>query len=250
MRKLSAVIITYNEARNIKRCIASLQDVADEIVVVDSFSTDATPSICKGMNVQFHQREWKGYSKQKNYGNGLASNDWILSVDADESLSEELKSAILFEKENGKGFNFSFNRLTNYCGQWIKHSGWYPDTKIKMFNRTEDDWQGEVHEVLTVDAKKVKRLKGDLLHYSYHTVSDHVKRTDLYSTLGAKELYENGKKPSLLKLLFNPWLKFNKMYFIKLGFLDGMAGLTIALITAYSTFLKYIKLYYLVKQKS
>ena len=250
MRKLSAVIITFNEARNIKRCIASLQDVADEIVVIDSFSTDATPSICKGLNVQFHQREWKGYSKQKNYGNGLASNDWILSVDADEVLSEELKISILFEKENGKGFNFSFNRLTNYCGKWIKHSGWYPDTKVKMFNRTEDDWQGEVRETLTVDLNSVKRLKGDLLHYSYNSVSDHVSRTDVYSTLGAKELFGKGKKASMLKLLFNPWLKFNKMYFIKLGFLDGMAGFTIALITAYGTSLKYIKLHYLVKNAS
>lgn len=247
MRKLSAVIITYNEARNIKRCIASLQDVADEIVVVDSFSTDATPSICKGMNVQFYQREWKGYSKQKNYGNGLASNDWILSIDADEALSEELKSAILSEKATGKGYNYSFHRLTNYCGKWIHHSGWYPDTKVKMFNRTKDDWQGEVHEKPTVELSTVKKLKGDLLHYSYHSVSDHVKRTDGYSTLGAKELFEKRKKASLLKLLFNPWLKFNKMYFIKLGFLDGMAGFTIALITAYGTFLKYIKLYYLSK---
>ncbi len=247
MRKLSAVIITYNEARNIKRCITSLQDVADEIVVVDSFSTDATPSICKGMNVHFHQREWKGYSKQKNYGNGLASNDWILSIDADEALSEELKSAILSEKAVGKGFNYSFNRLTNYCGKWIHHSGWYPDTKVKMFNRTKDDWKGEVHEILTVEPNTVKKLKGDLLHYSYHSVSDHVKRSDVYSTLGAKELFEKGKNASLLKLLFNPWLKFNKMYFIKLGFLDGMAGFTIALITAYGTFLKYIKLYYLSK---
>lgn len=250
MRKLSAVIITYNEARNIKRCIASLQDVADEIVVVDSFSTDATPSFCKGLNVQFHQREWKGYSKQKNYGNGLASNDWILSIDADEALSDELKGAILFEKQNGKGYNYSFNRLTNYCGKWIKHSGWYPDTKIRMFNRTMADWQGEVHEILTVEGASVKKLKGDLLHYSYHSVSDHVIRTNTYSTLGANELFDKGKKASMIKLLFNPWLKFNKMYFIKLGFLDGVAGFTIALVTAYGTFLKYIKFYYLNKQSS
>lgn len=250
MRKLSAVIITHNEARNIKRCIASLQDVADEIVVVDSFSTDATPSICKGMNVHFHQREWKGYSKQKNYGNGLASNDWILSIDADEALSEELKSAIVSEKEHGKDFNYSFNRLTNYCGKWIHHSGWYPDTKVRMFNRTKNDWQGEVHEKLTVEPASVKKLKGDLLHFSYHSVSDHVKRTDTYSTLGASELFEGGQKASMIKLLFNPWLKFNKMYFIKLGFLDGMAGFTIALITAYGTFLKYIKLYYLTKNRA
>ena len=248
MRKLTAVIITYNEARNIKRCILSLQSVADEIVVVDSFSTDATPSICKGLNVQFHQREWKGYSKQKNYGNGLATHDWILSIDADEALSGMLQESILTAKASGNHYNFAFNRLTNYCGKWIKHSGWYPDKKIRMFNRIKDDWRGEVHETLTVDSQSVKWLKGDLLHYSYHSVSDHVKRTDAYSTLGAKELFENGKKASVLKLLFNPWLKFNKMYFLKLGFLDGMAGFTIALITAYGTFLKYIKLYYLSKK--
>ncbi len=250
MRKLTAVIITFNEARSIKRCVASLQGVADEIVVVDSFSTDATPSICKGLGVQFHQREWKGYSKQKNYGNGLASNDWILSIDADEALSEELKRSILDEKEHGKEHNFSFNRLTNYCGRWIRHSGWYPDTKVRMFNRTKDDWQGEVHERLTVEPASVRKLKGDLLHYSYHSVSDHVKRTDIYSSLGAKELFENGKQAGLIKLLFNPWLKFNKMYFLKLGMLDGMEGLAIALITAYGTFLKYIKLYYLAKDRT
>lgn len=247
MRKLSAVIITFNEARNIKRCIASLDGVADEIVVVDSFSTDATPSICKGLGVQFHQREWKGYSKQKNYGNGLAVNDWILSIDADEALSEELKTSIIAEKVNGKGFNYSFNRLTNYCGKWIKHSGWYPDTKLRMFNRAENDWQGEVHEKPNVDPATVRKLKGDLLHYSYHSVSDHVKRTDVYSTLGAKELFENGKRASMFKILFNPWLKFNRMYFLRLGFLDGMEGFTIALITAYGTFLKYIKLHFLHK---
>ena len=246
MRKLTAVIITFNEARNIKRCIESLQPVADEIVVVDSFSTDATPSICKGLNVQFHQREWKGYSKQKNYGNGLSSNDWILSIDADEALSEELSKSILKAKA-GNQENFSFNRLTNYCGKWIKHSGWYPDTKIRMFNRAKDDWQGEVHEVLTVKPVSVKKLKGDLLHYSYNHISDHVKRTDVYSTLGAQELFSKGKKSSFLNLLFNPWLKFNRLYFVKLGFLDGMAGFTIALITSYGPFLKYIKLYYLEK---
>lgn len=250
MRKLSAVIITYNEARNIKRCIASLHDVADEIVVVDSFSTDATPSICKGFGVQFHQREWKGYSKQKNYGNGLASNDWILSIDADEALSDELRDAILKEKAPGKGWNYSFNRRTNYCGKWIKHCGWYPDTKIRMFNRTEDDWSGDVHEVLSVDTSTVKKLKGDLLHYSYHSISDHVQRTDKYSSLGAMELFAKGKKASMFKVLFNPWFKFNRMYFLQLGVLDGVEGLVISMITAYGTFLKYAKLLFLQRQKA
>jgi glycosyltransferase involved in cell wall biosynthesis len=249
MRKLSAVIITHNEARNIKRCIASLQDVADEIVVVDSFSTDATPSICKGLGVQFHQRDWKGYSKQKNYGNGLASNDWILSIDADEALSDVLRDSILKEKETGKGWNYAFNRRTNYCGKWIKHCGWYPDTKIRMFNRTQSDWNGDVHEVLSVDKSTVKKLKGDLLHYSYHSVSDHVQRTDRYSELGAQELSSKGKRASLFKVVFNPWFKFNRMYFLQLGILDGVEGFTISLITAYGTFLKYIKLFFLQRDK-
>lgn len=250
MRKLSAVIITHNEARNIKRCIASLVNVADDIVVVDSYSTDATPSICKGLGVNFHQRDWKGYSKQKNYGNGLAANDWILSIDADEALSEELKRSILHEKEHGKGYNYSFNRLTNYCGKWIHHCGWYPDTKVKMFNRTVDDWQGMVHETPTVDLKTVKKLKGDLLHYSYHSVSDHVLRTDQYSTLGAEELFEKKKKASILRIILSPWLKFNRMYLLQLGFLDGLEGFTISLITAYGTFLKYIKLRYLLRNRN
>jgi glycosyltransferase involved in cell wall biosynthesis len=249
MRKLSAVIITHNEARNIKRCIASLLNVADEIVVVDSYSTDATPSICKGLGVQFHQREWKGYSKQKNYGNGLASNDWILSIDADEALSEKLKKAIQQEKENGTGYNYSFSRLTNYCGKWIHYCGWYPDTKVRMFNRTESDWKGDVHEKLTIEKNSVKKLEGDLLHYSYNSVSDHVVRTDKYSTLGAQQLFDEGKRFSIFKMVFNPWLKFNKMYFFQLGFLDGIAGLTICLITAHATYLKYIKLRYIQKSK-
>lgn len=242
MKKLSAVIITYNEARNIKRCILSLQGVADEVVVVDSFSTDATPSICKGLGVQFHQREWKGYSKQKNFGNGLASHPWILSIDADEALSENLQRAILSAKQDNGHFIYTFPRITNYCGKWIRHSGWYPDIKLRMFNRDEDNWQGEVHEKPTADMKKAKHLKGDLLHYSYDSLSDHVQRTDRYSTLGAKELYQRGRNASFTKLLINPWFKFVRMFLLQRGFLDGTAGFHIALITAFGTYLKYAKL--------
>lgn len=250
MRKLSAVIITFNEARNIKRCIASLQGVVDEIVVVDSFSTDATPSICKGLGVNFHQREWKGYSRQKNYGADLASNNWILSIDADEALSTELRDSIIEAKSKEKGENFSFNRLTNYCGQWIKRCGWYPDTKVRLYNRVNDNWQGEVHESLSVNKSTVVKLKGDLLHYSYYNVNEHSIRTTKYAQMGAEELYSKGKRASLIKLIFNPWLKFNKMYFLQLGFLEGVAGLTISFVTAYGTYLKYVNLWNLHKSKS
>lgn len=243
MQKLTAVIITHNEARNIRRCIESLDGVADEIIVVDSFSTDATPSICKGLGVQFHQREWKGYSLQKNYGNGLASNDHILSIDADEAISDELKKSILEAKNRDGHYNYSFNRLTNYCGKWIKHSGWYPDTKIRMFNRVDADWRGTVHEKLTVDPKTVKKLKGDLLHYSYYEVSEHVAQTDRFATLAAKELQEKGASPSLLKMIFSPCMKFLKFYVLRSGFLDGTAGWKIATISAHGTYLKYARHY-------
>ncbi len=249
MQKLTAVVITRNEARNIARCIESLEGIADEIVVVDSFSTDATPSICKGLGVQFHQREWKGYSLQKNYGNGLASNDLILSIDADEALSEELRNSILNAKNKEGGFAYSFNRLTNYCGKWIRHSGWYPDTKVRIFNRTAADWQGTVHEKLTVDPKTVKKLKGDLLHYSYYDVSEHVAQTDRFATLSAQELLESGVRPSLLRIVFSPVAKFIKFYLLRLGFLDGSAGWRIATISARGTYLKYARHYRSMKQR-
>jgi len=248
MQKLTAVIITFNEARNIKRCIESLHNVADEIVVVDSFSTDATPSICKGLGAQFYQRKWKGYSLQKNYGNGLAANNLILSIDADEALSDTLKKSIIEVKTAAIGNNYSFNRLTNYCGKWIKHSGWYPDTKVRIFNRKKDDWQGRVHEKLTVNIKTVKLLKGDLLHYSYYKISEHVAQTDKFASLSAKELQKNGIKKNVLKIVFSPIVKFLKFYVFNLVFLDGKAGWKIATISAHGTYLKYARHYQLMRK--
>ena len=147
---LTAVIITKNEEFNISRCLQSLKDVADEIVVVDSFSTDSTEEICKSFNVRFVQQEWLGYSEQKNFANSLASNDWIFSIDADEVLSDELKKSILeLKNKNISDDNvFSMNRLTNYCGHWIRHCGWYPDRKIRIWNRKVGKWQGEIHETI------------------------------------------------------------------------------------------------------
>jgi len=241
VRKLTAVIITFNEERNIGRCLASLKDVVDEVIVSDSFSTDRTVSICKEFGVAFHQKEWEGYSAQKNHANSLAQHDWILSIDADEALSDELKGSILQAKQEGSHFNYSFNRFTNYCGKWIKHSGWYPDVKVRMFNKQETQWAGTVHETLNVKQGSVKKLKGDLLHYSYYSIDEHIAQTNKFSRLSAEELLEKGASPSIFKALFNSWLKFNKFYFIKLGILDGLAGLNIALISAYGTYLKYMK---------
>jgi len=241
VHQLSAVIITRNEERNIARCIASLDGVADEVVVVDSHSTDGTQRICEQLGVRFLQREWDGYSPQRNFAVDAATNDWILAIDADEELSPQLRESILKVKAQGGYMNFSFNRKTNYCGQWINHSGWYPDTKFRLFDRRECRWEGIVHETLTQPKSGIRHLKGDLLHYSYSTIAEHRERTDRYATLAAQELVAQGKSPSILKLIFSPVLKFIKFYGIGLGFLDGWHGLVIAWVSAKGTYLKYAR---------
>ncbi|MCQ2286461.1 MAG: glycosyltransferase family 2 protein [Bacteroidales bacterium] len=252
MNKLSVVIITYNEERNIARCLESIHTIADEVVVVDSFSTDATPQICQQYGVRFIQHEWEGYVKQKNYANTLTSNDLILSLDADEALSEELKSSILDLKEqNIENRVFSMNRLMNYCGKWIHHGGWYPENKIRVFDRRHSYWIGQkVHELLFVpDDFQVIKLNGDLLHYSYYTIEEHRRQFDKFSTLSSEEIVENGKKPSLFKAYMHGFWRFVRDYFFKLGFLDGRYGWIIAKINANYNFMKYKKAIDLIKNR-
>lgn len=249
--KLSAVIITYNEERNIARCLDSLSGVADDIVVLDSFSTDNTKEICSKYNVNFIQSEWLGYSETKNLANTKAKFDWILSVDADEALSENLKTSILNAKEKSKTSNYKFNRLTNYCGKWIRHSGWYPDCKFRIFDRREAKWKGMIHETLeNKSGKEPELLKGDLLHYSFYNIDEHVKKADYFSTISAKARFENGEKTNFLLLAHAFQIKFCKHYFIKLGFLDGFYGFVIAMVSGYAAFLKQAKLRELWKNKS
>lgn len=243
MPKLSAVIITYNEERNIGRCLESIKKVADDIIVLDSFSTDKTEEICKKFKVDFIQREWTDYSDAKNYANQKARYDWILSIDADEALSDELKSSILELKEEEELSFCEFNRLTNYCGKWIKHSGWYPDRKLRIFDRRNADWVGKVHETLTIDNNvKINHIKGDMLHYSYYTISEHLERLNIFTDASSTELFKQGKKASVFKLIYKPKFKFLSTYILKLGFLDGYYGLVIAVLSAMSEFVKYSKL--------
>jgi len=248
VNKVSAVIITHNEERNIARCLASLRGVADEVVVVDSHSTDATQRICEEMGARCIQRTWDGYSPQRNFAVDAATHDWVLAIDADEELSDALRNSILKAKAEGGHLNFMFNRKTNYCGQWIHHSGWYPDTKFRLFDRRECRWEGLVHETLTQPEGGMRHLKGDLLHYSYATISEHIQRMDRYSTLSALELRDRGVAPSLVRIIFSPSLKFFRFYFVQLGILDGVAGIVISSVSAYGTFLKYVKHWYLVKR--
>lgn len=244
MTKLSVVIITLNEERNIARCLQSVAGLTDDIVVVDSGSTDLTESICKTFGVRFYIRPWEGYAETKNYANTLAKNSLILSLDADEALSDELYTSIAEVLKNQKASVYSMNRITNYCGKWIKHGGWYPDKKIRLFNYEAGTWSGTlIHETIQLtNGSPVVHLKGDILHFSYHSISDHVAQADKFTSLTALKAFNNGKKSSILRIIISPIVKFLRDFIFKGGFLDGYYGFVIAYISAFATFLKYTKL--------
>lgn len=249
-QKISAVIITYNEEKNIGRCLASLTDIVDDIVVVDSFSTDKTKEICGNyMHVQFIETAWQGYSKTKNYGNSLAKNSWIISLDADEELSEELKKnirAISLDTTCG----YEFNRLTNYCGNWVRHCGWYPDIKVRLFDKTNASWEGVVHEKLEYKNPIQRQLiQGNLNHYSYYTEQEHLDRLKKYARLSAEEKFALNQKSKWYKIALSPVFKFISVFFFKLGFLDGKTGFTIAKNEAKYNFWKYSMLKELTNSK-
>lgn len=244
MQKLSVVIITYNEEQNIGHCLNSVVDVADDIVIIDAFSTDQTEKICKEFQVRFIQEKWMGYSTAKNFGNTQARFDWILSLDADEALSPELAQSILHEKHSIDSPSiYRLNRLTNYCGKWIRYGGWYPDLKVRLFDRKKSVWEGNVHEQLTnINEGSISILTGDLFHYSYHSLRDHKMKLELYSDLAAQTLWEKGKKASIIKRYLSPVAKFVNDYILKRGFMDGAAGFQIAMLSASATYKKYRKL--------
>jgi len=238
---ISGVIITFNEEKNIERCLISLKEVCDEIIVVDSYSTDGTEQICLQHKVRFIKNSFSGHIEQKNFAMSQASNDIILSLDADEALSKKLKASILEAKENWGFEAYSFNRFTNYCGQWIKHSGWYPDSKTRIWNRTKGKWGGtNPHDRVELDGQtQVRKLKGDLLHYSYYTMGEHVLRSAKYAKIAAIAMHNQGKKASIIKMISSTTFRFIKDYFFRLGFLDGFYGLMICGTSSHTTFLKY-----------
>ena len=176
MTPISAIIITFNEEKNISRCIESLQGVADEIVVVDSLSTDSTQQICAQHGVRFISHAFEGYVKQKNWARLQASHQWVLSLDADEALSIELRNSIIEIKQNPTADGYTMNRLNNYCGTWIHHCGWYPDRKLRLWNNAKGEWMGEnPHDRFEMpNTSIINHLKGDLLHYTYHTILQHL----------------------------------------------------------------------------
>jgi glycosyltransferase involved in cell wall biosynthesis len=245
MISLSVVIITYNEERNIERCLKSVTTVADEIVVLDSFSTDKTKEICEKYNVKFFAHKFDGHIQQKNRAITYASFQHILSLDADEVLDEKLQQEILKIKSNFDKQGYYMNRLTNYCGHWVRYCGWYPDKKLRLWDSSKGRWTGinphDKYELYEGD-KKTGQLAGDILHYSYYSLADHYKQVEYFTTIASKAYFEKGKSGAWYKLWINPMAKFIDHYFLKLGFLDGLAGYRISKISAYATWLKYHKL--------
>jgi glycosyltransferase involved in cell wall biosynthesis len=242
--KLSVVIITFNEERNIGRCLDSVKEIADDVVVVDSFSTDKTESICKEKGARFVQHKFEGHIEQKNWAITQAKFPHILSLDADEAPDEKLIASIKSVKADFINDGYEMNRLTNYCGKWIHHCGWYPDRKLRLWNSAKGKWGGiNPHDKYELIASaKIGFLEGNILHYSFYTVEQHYKQVEYFTDISSKAMFVQGKKSSSLKLIVKPFAKFIKDYFLKLGILDGYYGFVISRISAKATYLKYKKL--------
>lgn len=244
MIKLSVIIISLNEERNIKRCLTSVKALADEILILDSNSTDKTKEIAESFGARVIQKEFEGYVNARRDIERMATHDFILAIDADEALSEELHHSILELKKNWTKDGYYVARRTNYCGIWVNHSGWYPDRKLRLYKRKSGEWSGKyVHEKFSLfQGSRAGKLKGDLLHYSYYEVKEHWERTEKYARLAALELYEAGRKTNIFQVYIKTAVKFVRVYFINFGFLDGKTGYTICKITAWGTHQKYMKL--------
>lgn len=242
--RVTACITTWNEEQNIDRCLSSL-DWCDEIVVVDSFSTDRTVELCRRYTDRVYQHAWLGYIGQKNLAREKASHPWVLYVDADEEVSPQLKSEILAElREPGNLFvGYTFPRMVRYLGRWIRHGEWYPDLKLRLFLKAKGRSGGqEPHDQVLIEGP-VKQLNGQLYHYSYDDIRDHLNRTNHYSSISAEEKFKAGHRVHLTDIAIRPFLRFIRAYFLRAGFLDGRRGFLIALIIAFGVCMKYAKLW-------
>ena len=241
--KISAVLITFNEEHNIEAALASLEGIADEIIVVDSRSADRTVQIARRFTDRVFERAWTNYADQKNCANAQAVHPWILSLDADERLSPALRAELLaLRSTEPDAAGFSMPRQVFYLGRWIRHSGWFPDRRIRLFRKDAACWEGEfVHERLVFRGRS-RPLSGIIQHFTYRNIADHVERINRFSGLGAQKLYAARKKCRLVHLLILPAARFFKSYVLKLGVLDGFAGLVISVLNGYAIFLRYAKL--------
>jgi glycosyltransferase involved in cell wall biosynthesis len=241
MPEISVVIITWNEEKGIGRCLKSVKDIADEIIVIDSFSTDRTGDICGQYGARFIQHAFAGHIEQKNYALDQAFFNHVLCLDADEELSPAMRTSVMEAKNKWTHDAYSFNRLTWYCGKWIRHSTWYPSRKVRLADRRKVRWEGiNPHDCLkTVPGATQKHLKGDLLHYSYESVEEHSDKVSRYAALAAQAYYHAGVRSGPVKMIIHPAWRFLRDYLLELGFLDGRQGFTIARLSAKETLYKY-----------
>jgi glycosyltransferase involved in cell wall biosynthesis len=242
--KISAVIITFNEEKKIAEAIKSVV-FADEIIVVDSESTDKTCEIAKSLGAKIITQKWLGFSKQKQFAADSAAFDWILSLDADEVISYELREEILqLKTSKNLADGYKIARLSVYMKCEIRHSGWYPDWQLRFFNRTKGRWKNvEIHESFEVEGE-IKRLSGDILHYSVENAAHHHQMIgERYAPLAAKQMFERGKRTSAFKVITVGLTTFLQTYLLRLGFLDGFAGFCIARFAAHHSFMKYLLLW-------
>lgn len=247
MNRLTASLITLNEEENLPRALASLRNIADEIVIVDAGSTDRTREIAAQAGARVFEREWSDYSEQRNFAAAQATHDWILSLDADEELSAELRASLAaWKDQEPQAAAYSVARRANYMGRWIRYSGWYPDRKVRLYRRDLAQFTGMVHESLQVEGT-IGSLAGNLLHYAYRTAEEHTRKVEEYTDLAAWQLYRKGRRSWRLAMVFAPPWALVRTFLLKQGFRDGAAGWRIARMAARYVYWKYRKLGVLVR---
>ncbi len=239
---ISVTIITLNEEANIERAIGSVA-WADEVIVVDSGSTDRTRELAKKLGARVYSNPWLGYGQQKNFAHEKAKEQWVLNIDADEVVTSELREEILSQITQGSTSGFKIPRKTWFLNRWIMHGGWYPNYLMRLAKKSDAKWtEPAIHEELLVRGV-IENLKNPLLHYTFVDLKDQVTRNVRYAGLGADQLIASRARPSLVKLLLKPIGKFIETYFFKLGFLDGLPGFFISINASHSMFLKYARVF-------
>jgi len=246
---VSVYILTYNNRRTIEACLQSL-DWAEELIVVDSFSTDGTYEVCRRYTPKACQRQWPGHREQYQFAADLTTREWIMFVDADEVVPPELVEEIRKELEGGTDGTDAFfvYRQTYYLGRWIRYGGWYPDGEIRLYRKGKGRWEGGLHAKIAVEGK-VKTLTNQYRHFTYQNISDQIQTIDKYSRIAAEDMAREGERFSFFKLLFHPPFRFFKEYLLKSGFRDGLPGLVIVVSTMFYVFIKYAKLWEMTELK-
>ena len=242
---VSVCIVAFNEEKNIGACLEALS-WADDVIVVDSFSSDATVQICRQFTPRVIQREWNGYLDQKTYALGLAKHEWVLLMDADEVLTgdavKEIKAEL--DREDNTVDGYYIRRKLRYLGRWLRRGEWYPDYKLRLVRKSKSSIGGmEPHDSIRLAGKNVRHLKGEMLHYSYDNIADQMNTLNRYSSISAAEMHDKGVRLPLLRMLFHPAWRFFLVYFGRKGFLDGIPGFVIAVVNSFYVFLKYAKLW-------